>query len=252
MRFATDLAIAVDSSYNQAHSFLHLILNSISGLLAEAALSTSEFHIVFSCLDPLSLPCWEYILPKMALISAKTILTSLCLFHITLAFFFFTDPNTIADQALVWVLGEAMGMPETRYFETPSPASSFLAVVLFLVGLSDLITLSMPEEIWLVHYWSAQAPARIIVFGVLTVFTYLSTPSSGNGGSTRISMSHPTVPFMGGSYGTASGGDGLRNRVFFAFAFLEFLSWFWAWVTLMEETKAFAGRRRSRRSSGSR
>ncbi|KAI1638502.1 increased loss of mitochondrial DNA protein 1 [Biscogniauxia mediterranea] len=183
----------------------------------------------------------------MALISAMTILTSLCLFHITLAFFFFTNPNTIADQALVWVLGEAMGMPETRFFDTPSPTSSFLAVVLFLIGLSDLITLSMPEEIWLVHYWGAQAPARIVVFGVLTVFTYLSAP-----GSTRLSMSHPTVPFVSSAYGTASGGDGLRNRVFFAFAFLEFLSWFWVWVTLKEETKAFVLRKRSRRSSVSR
>jgi hypothetical protein len=46
----------------------------------------------------------------MALISAKTILTSISLFHITLGFFFLTNPVTIADQALVFILGEAMGM----------------------------------------------------------------------------------------------------------------------------------------------
>ena len=46
----------------------------------------------------------------MALISAKTIITSVSLFHITLGFFFLTNPGTIADQALVYVLGEAMGM----------------------------------------------------------------------------------------------------------------------------------------------
>lgn len=46
----------------------------------------------------------------MALISAKTIITSLSLFHITLAYFFLTSPVTIADQALVYVLGESMGM----------------------------------------------------------------------------------------------------------------------------------------------
>jgi hypothetical protein len=49
-------------------------------------------------------------LPSMALISVKTILTSLAFFHITLAFFFITNPATIADQALVFVVGEAMGM----------------------------------------------------------------------------------------------------------------------------------------------
>jgi len=46
----------------------------------------------------------------MALISAKTIITSISLFHITLAFFFLTNPGTIADQAVVYLLGEAMGL----------------------------------------------------------------------------------------------------------------------------------------------
>lgn len=46
----------------------------------------------------------------MALISAKTIITSLALFHIMLAFFFLTNPITVADQALVWIIGESMGM----------------------------------------------------------------------------------------------------------------------------------------------
>ncbi|CAJ2500835.1 Uu.00g036880.m01.CDS01 [Anthostomella pinea] len=184
----------------------------------------------------------------MALISAMTILTSLCLFHVTLAFFFFTNPDAIASQALVWFLGEATGMPQTQYFATPSPASSFLAVVLLVVGLSDLITLSMPEEIWLVHYWGSQAPARVTVFGLLAVFSWVSTPAS----TARASMSRPHVPFLGSLYGTASGGDGLRNRVFFAFAFLEALSWLWVWVTLKEETRAFATRKRRRASSSGR
>lgn len=46
----------------------------------------------------------------MALISASTIITSLSLFHITLGYFFLTSPVTVADQSLVFVLGEAMGM----------------------------------------------------------------------------------------------------------------------------------------------
>lgn len=55
----------------------------------------------------------------MALISAKTIITSLSLFHITLAFFFLTNPATIADQALVYVLGESMGMVSPDEFFSP-------------------------------------------------------------------------------------------------------------------------------------
>jgi hypothetical protein len=92
----------------------------------------------------------------MALISAKTILTSLCLFHLTLAFFFLTNPGTVADQAVVNLLGESMGLPNSRSFETQSPALAFLAVVLGMVGLTDLVTLSLPDEIGLLHYWGMQ------------------------------------------------------------------------------------------------
>ncbi|KAI1074537.1 increased loss of mitochondrial DNA protein 1 [Whalleya microplaca] len=189
----------------------------------------------------------------MALISAKTILTSLSLFHITLAFFFYTNPNAIADQALVWVLGEAMGMPQTPFFDTPSPASSFLGISLLLVGLSDLLTLSMPQEIWLVHHWAAQAPLRITFFLGLTLFSFLTSPPSAShlraSGPGSARLSHPVAPFVGAGYGTGSGSEGLRNRVFFTFAFVEFLGWFWVWVTLKEEARALLVTRRKRAGS---
>jgi hypothetical protein len=46
----------------------------------------------------------------MALINAGTIIRSICLFHITLGFFFLTSPHTVADQTLVFIMGEAMGL----------------------------------------------------------------------------------------------------------------------------------------------
>lgn len=52
----------------------------------------------------------------MALISSKTIITSVSLLHLTLAYFFLTNPGTIDDQALVWVLGESMGIASQPYF----------------------------------------------------------------------------------------------------------------------------------------
>ncbi|KAH8675255.1 increased loss of mitochondrial DNA protein 1 [Xylariales sp. PMI_506] len=183
----------------------------------------------------------------MALISAKTILTSMSLFHITLAYFFFTNPESIADQAMVFVLGEAMGMPQTTSFNVPSPASSLLALALFVLGLTDLLTLSMPEEIWLVHHWGAQAPVRVLLFSFATVYVYFTTPSRPrHPGAGR--LSHPVAgpPTSGGA-----GWDGLRNRVFFTLAFLEMMSWFWVWVTLREETRGFVIRKRRRSSSSS-
>jgi Increased loss of mitochondrial DNA protein 1 len=44
----------------------------------------------------------------MGLINGNTIIRSLSLFHITIGFFFLTSPRTVADQSLVFVLGEAM------------------------------------------------------------------------------------------------------------------------------------------------
>ena len=59
----------------------------------------------------------------MALISGRTILTSLCLFHITLGFFFLTNPGTVADQAVVSLLGESMGLVCLDYIPLPNNIS---------------------------------------------------------------------------------------------------------------------------------
>ncbi len=60
----------------------------------------------------------------MALISATTIIRTLSLFHLTLAFFFLTSPRTIADQNLVFILGEAMGLvrPPSPPYKHPFPS----------------------------------------------------------------------------------------------------------------------------------
>jgi hypothetical protein len=44
------------------------------------------------------------------------------------------------------------------------------------------------------------------------------------------------------------GGDGLKNRVFFTFMFVEMISWFWVWVTLREEREKVLERKARRRS----
>ncbi|KAG8156768.1 hypothetical protein KVR01_013373 [Diaporthe batatas] len=180
---------------------------------------------------------------KMALISAKTIITSLSLFHVTLGFFFLTNPMTIADQALVYVLGEAMGMPYDRSFEAHSPALAFLAVVLATMGLTDLVSLSLPEEVALFEHWGTQAPVRLLLSFILITYSFLFSPSSpifGDSSTARARMTHPPPGYAASTWG----GDGLKNRVFFAFAFVEVVSWFWVWVTLREERQAGLAARR--------
>ena len=115
----------------------------------------------------------------MALISAKTIITSLSLFHITLGFFFLTNPATIADQTLVYVVGEAMGLPYARSFESPSPALAFLAFVLAFFGVSDLVTLSLPEDVSMLHHWGLQGlcpPSLRTLFSTLLFDIPFPTP----------------------------------------------------------------------------
>ncbi|CAK7199341.1 hypothetical protein SEUCBS139899_002019 [Sporothrix eucalyptigena] len=161
----------------------------------------------------------------MALISARTIVTSLSLFHITLGFFFWTNPVSVADQALVYVLGEALGIPHSRAFDAPSPALAFLGVVLATIGITDLVTLSLPDEVCLVHYWGTQAPVRVLLAGVSLGVSFLA-------GRRRRSLH-----------------TGVHNRVFFAFMLLETISWCWLWVTLREERVQLQARKASRRRS---
>lgn len=50
----------------------------------------------------------------MALLSAFSLIRAVSLFHITAAFFFLTAPAKIADQNVVFMLGEAMGLVSCR------------------------------------------------------------------------------------------------------------------------------------------
>ena len=189
----------------------------------------------------------------MALISSRTILTSLSLFHITLGFFFLTNPVSIADQALVYLLGESMGMPISRSFETQSAPLAFLGVVLATLGITDIVTLSLPDEICLVQHWGTQAPLRLFLSFCLSFYSFAfssSSPLYAAQSDNRLRFSHPSAHTRSSGYVPATwGGDGLKNRVFFTFAFLESVSWFWVWVTLREERNQVLARKAMRRRS---
>ncbi|RDW64146.1 hypothetical protein BP5796_10648 [Coleophoma crateriformis] len=172
----------------------------------------------------------------MAIISATTIITSLSLFHITLGFFFLTSPSTIADQTLVFIIGEAMGLPSTRSFETKSPQLAFLSAVLFFLGVCDLTAAGLPEEIASYH-WGTQAPIRLSVFFGLCFYSFAFSSSS----PAYTTGAHKYVP--------SAWGEGLKNRVFFTWAFVELITWFWLFVTLREERREMAIRIAEKRAA---
>ncbi|CCU78904.1 Ilm1p [Blumeria hordei DH14] len=169
----------------------------------------------------------------MAIVSAATLITSLSLSHLTLAFFFLTSPMVIADQTLVFILGEAMQLPDTRSFETKSPPLAFLAALFLIIGLSDLVAISQPEEIVQVH-WGSQAPIRLFLFFILTFYSYAFSPSS--------------PVFTSARYNASSWGEGFKNRIFFTWAFIEMIAWFWVFVTLREERRALILRVQEKRA----
>ena len=50
----------------------------------------------------------------MALISGFTIIRMISLFHLTAAYFFLVNPHVIADQNIVFILGEAIRVVRER------------------------------------------------------------------------------------------------------------------------------------------
>jgi hypothetical protein len=52
--------------------------------------------------------------------------------------------------------------PESRAFENKSPALAFLSAVLFLVGITDLVSISLPEEISQYH-WGSQGTFLLLL-----------------------------------------------------------------------------------------
>lgn len=60
----------------------------------------------------------------MAIISATSIIRSLSIFHLTVAYFLLTSPTTIADHNLVFVLGAAMDLVSLSFLFSPLPSFS--------------------------------------------------------------------------------------------------------------------------------
>jgi hypothetical protein len=95
--------------------------------------------------------------------------------------------------------------------DKPSEASAFIAVILALLGISDLTAANLNEET-AIQYWLANVPVRLIFLFVITGYIYLFKE--------------------GGLFGTASAtrasiGEPLQNSLVFTWAFFELAAWFW-------------------------
>jgi hypothetical protein len=108
--------------------------------------------------------------------------------------------------------------------DKPSETSAFLAVILALLGVSDLTAANMTDGIAL-QYWLTNVPVRLTFLFIITGYAYLFK-EDGLLGS--------------GSMASTSIGEPLQNSLVFTFGFMEIAAWFWVFTKLREERRQLA------------
>ncbi|MCJ1296533.1 hypothetical protein MMC34_008099 [Xylographa carneopallida] len=146
----------------------------------------------------------------MPLINSTTLITSLSILHLTIAYYLLTAPAKIAHHNLVILIGASMGLPPPPPSLIPtstSPALPLAASLLGLLSVSDLAAAALPTEIY-AYYFAAQAPVRIFFFFALEGWIYASKPG-------------------GALYGVGRGQAVASTGLAFTWGFVELVSWFW-------------------------
>lgn len=202
----------------------------------------------------------------MALISGGTIITSISLFHITLAYFFLTSPITITDQALVFIIGEAMGIVR----RTRRRVLSRMLLTIHILALFALLRTPVPAarlplrratrrrhqrpRIALAARRSLAIPLGVTrsVYHVLS-FPFVTTQADQGRKKKQTApvrlllffcitfysyvFGDSSPLYASTAYHASTWGEGLKNRVLFTWAFLEMITWFWVFATLREERR---------------
>lgn len=174
----------------------------------------------------------------MGLFSAFTVIRGLALFHLTAAYFLVVSPNTLANQNLVLILGDAMRLPETTDFNKPSEVAAFAGLILGLFAISDLVAASLPE-ITALEYWISAVPVRLLALFGVTGYTYLFKDGGILGNPEGPGMS-ANASFASALKRTRTPGELVRNNLVFGAGFVELTMWFWVFVLLRDERRNMA------------
>ena len=107
--------------------------------------------------------------------------------------------------------------------------TAFVAVLLAFLGVSDLVAVSLEDEVAR-EYWGSIIPVRLIMLFGLSGYTYLFREGGMLGPKTKI-------------WGARSSpGDYLKNSMMFTWSFMEMVLWFWVFITLRDERRQAAVR----------
>ncbi|KAL1304877.1 hypothetical protein AAFC00_003800 [Neodothiora populina] len=163
----------------------------------------------------------------MGVFSAFSVIRALSLFHITVAYFMFVSPKTVAEQNIVVIFGGAMQIPPTGAFNKPTEATALCALVLIFLSVSDLLAASLPTRSAL-EYWTTVTPVRLLLLFLMTAYIYLTSSSSSLADSAFGSLKSTRWP-----------GDAIKNNLCFTMGFVESMTWFWIYNLLRDERRDF-------------
>lgn len=175
----------------------------------------------------------------MAVLSAFSIIRSLCVLHLAAAYFLLTSPAKVVTQNMVLVLGDAMQLPETRDFDRPNEATSFAGLILGILAITDFVAATLPD-VAAVEYWLKQAPVRLAVLFGITAYPLLFKPGGYLG--PQASSNSFGAGFASAIKRDRSPGELLINNLIFATGFFEVSIWFWIFILLKDERREVAAK----------
>ena len=167
----------------------------------------------------------------MVLITSALVLRLLSLVRLYSAYLLLVSPGALLTQNIVLLLGSAMRLPlpnvsnrisATAVSSIPALPSALAAAAFTLLALSDLVTTTMPEQSY-DDYWSAQSIGRTVLFFLLAAWVYGTKPVGTSMGAVEDR-----------TFGQGKG-DGLKNGLVFAWAFVEMTAMFWVMLCLRSE-----------------
>ena len=189
-----------------------------------------------------------------------------------IAYYLLTSPSNLSDQNLVFMLGEAMGIPQphppsysshssssattssplssssssSTLFSEPNAATTLAGLLVSLLAISDLTALAALDEDNAIRWWSTAVLWRVAFFFGVVGSSYgfgsgliggSSSSSLGGGlfsrgGGVGAGGVGTSATSMGKGVELAGWQGALGNSLIFTWGFLEMVFWFWVSLSL--------------------
>lgn len=178
------------------------------------------------------------------LLSSQTLIRIHSAALLPISYYLLTSPSHLADQNLVFLLGESMSLPQppSSLFSVPNPAAGLAALLAALLAITDLsASIGMEDEFAAVRWWGGAVLWRIaFFFGVVGVGYSVGAGAEDGGSGASGGGGLGTSGQKGGSGAVVEGWKGaVGNSLVFSWGFVELVFWFWVCGFLLLHTFCF-------------